>query len=432
MKKTLTFLFAAALTAFSVSADTPEISTNSYNFSAIKASHTNAPSKAPASNLEELLGEYTCLCYDYMQENNPRIDFPITVRAGEKENEIIFNGVAGIPLDMVGYVNFEEGVIMVENRWLTGKLTGDFDGEYDIYFQHGAWVDDGTGTGNQISGDTTLPLNVLIVDGGLLFGYPNDIIEMKAYENGEFVDYFCAVSYIVAMPVYVDPYTYVQLEEKATFCDGWILPGFSLNPMDYPIEVTVERCVEIPGQYRIVDPYSNELFSEYNEGTEDTGYIVFDVTNPECVLALTGYKSGFFEKLTWGMGNFYFYNLEALALLDFTMLGQEITTTELKNLMIAQGYEVSNVVDNVVTIKNCLFGYDQNPTAGGLWQVDGQNVDMTATIVMPQGFDSLTGVEIDNNLPVEYFNLQGIKVENPESGIYIRRQGNEAVKVYVR
>jgi len=41
--------------------------------------------------------------------------------------------------------------------------------------------------------------------------------------------------------------------------------------------------------------------------------------------------------------------------------------------------------------------------------------------------DILTDTE--TNAPVEYFNLQGIKVENPSNGIFIRRQGNKAEKV---
>lgn len=46
-----------------------------------------------------------------------------------------------------------------------------------------------------------------------------------------------------------------------------------------------------------------------------------------------------------------------------------------------------------------------------------------------------TGVEdvtLDENAPVEYYNLQGVRVENPENGIYIRRQGSKVSKVLVR
>lgn len=36
------------------------------------------------------------------------------------------------------------------------------------------------------------------------------------------------------------------------------------------------------------------------------------------------------------------------------------------------------------------------------------------------------------NAPVEYYNLQGIRVAEPANGLYIRRQGNTATKVYIR
>ncbi len=45
----------------------------------------------------------------------------------------------------------------------------------------------------------------------------------------------------------------------------------------------------------------------------------------------------------------------------------------------------------------------------------------------------ITDINVDNaNAPVEYFNLQGIRVENPANGLYIRRQGNKVEKVYVK
>ena len=32
----------------------------------------------------------------------------------------------------------------------------------------------------------------------------------------------------------------------------------------------------------------------------------------------------------------------------------------------------------------------------------------------------------------EYYNLQGVRVENPQNGLYIKRVGAKAVKVYVK
>ncbi len=48
------------------------------------------------------------------------------------------------------------------------------------------------------------------------------------------------------------------------------------------------------------------------------------------------------------------------------------------------------------------------------------------------GIDNVT-VDSDNaNKPVEYFNLQGVKVANPANGIYIRKQGTSVSKVLVK
>lgn len=52
------------------------------------------------------------------------------------------------------------------------------------------------------------------------------------------------------------------------------------------------------------------------------------------------------------------------------------------------------------------------------------------------GTNHTTGVESisveDSTAPVEYFNLQGVKVENPENGLYIVRQGNKVSKQLIR
>ena len=38
-------------------------------------------------------------------------------------------------------------------------------------------------------------------------------------------------------------------------------------------------------------------------------------------------------------------------------------------------------------------------------------------------------VDEDTNAPVEYYNLQGVRVDNPQNGLFIKKQGNKAVKV---
>ena len=44
--------------------------------------------------------------------------------------------------------------------------------------------------------------------------------------------------------------------------------------------------------------------------------------------------------------------------------------------------------------------------------------------------NSINSIETDTT-PAEYYNLQGVRVMNPENGLYIRRQGNKAEKVFI-
>ena len=41
-------------------------------------------------------------------------------------------------------------------------------------------------------------------------------------------------------------------------------------------------------------------------------------------------------------------------------------------------------------------------------------------------------IVVDENAPAEYFNLQGVRVANPENGLYIVRQGNKVTKQIIR
>ncbi len=45
---------------------------------------------------------------------------------------------------------------------------------------------------------------------------------------------------------------------------------------------------------------------------------------------------------------------------------------------------------------------------------------------------SIEDVEVSEDAAVEYFNLQGVRVANPENGLYIRRQGDKVTKVIVK
>lgn len=58
------------------------------------------------------------------------------------------------------------------------------------------------------------------------------------------------------------------------------------------------------------------------------------------------------------------------------------------------------------------------------------NADKTGLILKTKVQSGVENVMAeDADAPVEWFNLQGIRVANPENGIYIRRQGSKVEKV---
>lgn len=69
--------------------------------------------------------------------------------------------------------------------------------------------------------------------------------------------------------------------------------------------------------------------------------------------------------------------------------------------------------------------------------VDWKEGDMVIPILVTFNGSKVTSSVIDTVVTVdgenvEYYNLQGIRVENPENGVYIRRQGNTVSKVLVK
>lgn len=70
-----------------------------------------------------------------------------------------------------------------------------------------------------------------------------------------------------------------------------------------------------------------------------------------------------------------------------------------------------------------------------LWDASELGMGQIPIKVVFDGQLEAAGVEnvvVDENAPVEYYNLNGIRVANPENGIYIRRQGNKVSKVLVK
>lgn len=82
--------------------------------------------------------------------------------------------------------------------------------------------------------------------------------------------------------------------------------------------------------------------------------------------------------------------------------------------------EVSRA-ENDVTLVTFTFGAASRFNNINVYYVEAPGV---STIV--------ENVSVDAEAPVEYYNLQGVRIANPTSGLYIRRQGTTATKVMIK
>ena len=89
---------------------------------------------------------------------------------------------------------------------------------------------------------------------------------------------------------------------------------------------------------------------------------------------------------------------------------------------------LTNAGGNSFTVHDFYIGSTdytdwQNPVTEKAVYIWGQAVTITKVT------SAIENVAVDANAPVEYYNLQGVKVANPENGIFIKKQGAKAIKV---
>ena len=81
-----------------------------------------------------------------------------------------------------------------------------------------------------------------------------------------------------------------------------------------------------------------------------------------------------------------------------------------------------------VKVNGTISGGKVNMVIDVLWGDTPINVTFTSET------SAISSINADNDAPVEYFNLQGIRVnaDSMAPGIYVKRQGNSVSKVLVK
>lgn len=214
----------------------------------------------------------------------------------------------------------------------------------------------------------------------------------------------------------------------ADFADPWQVAAYDgVDINEYAWTVGVEKNENIEGLYRMVNPYQNSPISGNNADPTGEGYIVFSVADPEFVLVYPLVYTGLMDEV----GAFLNTNVEG-----YYMIGYENMTKEL--IISETGITPStfDVEKGKVIFRNNYFGLISEPEELYSWK---DNNNQTIKVDGWLQFNDWTGingvgVDADENAPVEYYNLQGMRINNVDNnpGLYIRKQGNKATKVYVK
>ncbi len=98
---------------------------------------------------------------------------------------------------------------------------------------------------------------------------------------------------------------------------------------------------------------------------------------------------------------------------------------------LAAGEKVTNE-DNTVSVTYTLTAEAIETINTAKEVIINSNANILSVKIPAKGTVGIDNVAVEENAPVEYYNLQGVKVSNPANGIYVVRQGNKVSKVLVK
>lgn len=187
------------------------------------------------------------------------------------------------------------------------------------------------------------------------------------------------------------------------------------EPQTYKVDV--ERNKTNPSLVRIVDPYVNHPYFQKKSTKLKLSshghhhYIYLDYSDPDFVMIP---ESPMGADLGYGM---------VCANSPASWYYPEHSKEEIRKY-----YGVATYKDGTITLpNNALFTSETRSEHNALYR----NAFEGKLVLTSAGVD---GIEADGTeAPAEYYNLQGIRVANPQAGqLLIRRQGKKATKVVIR
>ena len=212
----------------------------------------------------------------------------------------------------------------------------------------------------------------------------------------------------------------------AVFEDGWVLTAYNIQgvpvlPADMPWTVNVQKSLTEEGTYRLDNPYKAAECPIPAEVVKDNGYIVFSLSEPEFVIVFPQIFSGAMTGSNKICCTNYAGHYLSLGYSKETIINAGLTSST---------YDEET---HVINIPECGFNFPGAADKYYTWSdADNQSLadNMNTTITLSRGTSAIANVEADDtNAPVVYYNLQGVRVENPANGVFIRVQGSQVTKV---
>lgn len=299
--------------------------------------------------------------------------------------------------------------------------------------------------------DKALPHNVVVEEftsikcGWCPRGYTSMELIRENYPDGSIIPVCIHSNGLGPDPMYASTFASLLSKFASGLPASVVNRAYSMDPTYYDLIETAEELLKLPGiahveatatldaETRVITVDTKTQFAfDYTNGN-NTFILSYAVTednvgpyNQENYYAITGYES---------LGDWK--NQPETVSLMFNDVARQldkysgITGSVPANITAGETYEFSHDVKLVSAIKDLskinLIVYLTNRGTG-------QIEDACMLRIKENG--SFTGIENvvadESDKPVEFYNLQGVRVANPANGIFIRRQGSTVSKVLVK
>lgn len=369
-----------------------------------------APAKAAPTNMAELVGPYDYSVFDATAEGDELVtlDGRLSIIQGEGENEVVIDGFVYSDVAFKGTVDFAKGTITIKPQVLIEmpddpRYPGASMNIYLLTYNENWTAEDRNANMTMtLNADGSITSDDLFVLG--VEGIPGAMYDAFAYPE------------LTPSDLNTTVYTAIYDSDPVT---GKFLPTYKEVVSYCKAEYHTEYLVQFPdGQ--IEDLGEVVSLTDFLYSTND--YIVETYKLP--IIIERDYGTTYLEPVDW----FEYVDEEYED--DFVITPVTIVNNKYDGI---EGTFSENTISWDVDWFSLAIDLKTNQVAGNFNKFKG------CTLVLPFNVEDpdagLKDVTVDNNsnAPVEFYNIQGMRINEPAAGqLVIRRQGNKVSKLIVK